>query len=111
MGRSPLIAFRSKYIVGGNEPTGGREDGWFIYSHSSYDKVIPEKNLIDNQGKYIDKNGYRVNDPVRNPYFEEFENIWLKGENHNRSTNNPSLPVLVKPEKPKEGVIYNETSH
>ena len=46
-----------------------------------------------------------------NNNFEEFENIWLKGENHNRSTNNPSLPVLVKPEKPKEGVIYNETSH
>ena len=111
VGRSPLIAFRSKYIVGGNKPTGGKENGWFDYSHSSYDKEIPEKVLFDNQGYYIDKNGYRVSQPVANPYADEFKRLWLDKSSHNQNTDNPSAPILVKPERPKKGVVYNETSH
>ena len=30
---------------------------------------------------------------------------------HNQNTDNPSAPILVKPERPKKGVVYNETSH
>ena len=29
----------------------------------------------------------------------------------NQNTDNPSAPILVKPERPKKGVVYNETSH
>ena len=111
VGRSPLIAFRSKYIVGGNEPTGGVEDNKYKYSHSSYNKVIPNGELRDNQGELIDENGYRVSSPVDNPYKKEFEEVWITGNNHNQNTENPSLPVLVRPEKPKKGVNYNEKSH
>ena len=111
VGRSPLIAFRSKYIVGGNKPTGGKENGWFDYSHSSYEKVKPKEILIDNQGNYIDENGYRVSTPVKNPYYKQFEELWLNGKNHNQNADNPSLPVLVEPEQPKKGVVYNEKSH
>jgi hypothetical protein len=37
---------RSKYIVGGNEPTGGVENTWFTYSHSSYFAERPSEYLI-----------------------------------------------------------------
>ena len=111
VGRSPLIAFRSKYIVGGNKPTGGVEDNGYKYSHSSYFKVKPEKFLIDNQGNYIDENGYRVSTSVKNPYQKEYQEVWIEGNNHNQNKENPSLPVLVEPDKPKKGVVYNESSH
>ena len=67
--------------------------------------------LIDNQGNYIDENGYRVSTPVKNPYYKQFEELWLNGKNHNQNADNPSLPVLVEPEQPKKGVVYNEKSH
>ena len=105
------IAFRSKYIVGGNEPTGGVENRWFLYAHSSYFKVKPDDVLTDNQGNYIDLNGNRVSSPVDNPYLDNYKEIWIDGKTNNQNTENPSLPVLVRPEKPKKGVVYNETSH
>ena len=64
VGRTPLIALRSKYIVGGNEPTGGVENTWFTYSHSSYFAEVPDKYLINEKGDYIDEKGYTVEEKI-----------------------------------------------
>ena len=106
VGRSPLIAFRSKYIVGGNEPTGGVENRRFLYSHSSYFKLIPKDKLTDNDGNYIDRDGNRVNEPVDNPYLDDFKEKW-----GDVGRLNPSLPVWVKPKNSQKEVNYNENSH
>lgn len=62
-------------------------------SSSSYYSEPPSEFLIDNQGKYIDENGNRVEKPVKNPYFDDY-------------TKNSSSLILVKPKRPKEGVHY-----
>lgn len=101
--RTPLVGLRSKYIVGGNKPTGGVEDRWFLYSHSSYFAEKPQKYLKDNQGKWIDENGNRVDKPVKNPYLKHFNERWTYGVNHNQvSGDNPSLPVVVEPSNNKD---------
>ena len=97
VGRSPWLVGRSKYIVGGNNPTGGVEDKPFAYSHSAYSWEIPKEYLQDESGHYIDINGNRVNTPVENPYRNEFDKLWIQGINHNQNTDNPSRPVWVPP--------------
>lgn len=97
VGRSPLLFLRSKYTVGGNEPTGGVEDKWFLYSHSSYFREVPSKYLKDNNGNYIDERGRITDKPIDNPYFDEFKKVWIDGKHRNQNQNNPSLPVLVFP--------------
>ena len=57
VGRTPLIRFRSPYIIGGNAPTGGVENKPFMYSHSSYFREEPKDILIDEKGRNIDANG------------------------------------------------------
>ena len=52
-----------------------------------------------------------MSSPVDNPYLDNYKEIWIDGKTNNQNTENPSLPVLVRPEKPKKGVVYNETSH
>ncbi|QLB12868.1 hypothetical protein EV697_1086 [Bisgaardia hudsonensis] len=95
VGRTPLLGLRSKYIVGGNKPTGGVEDKWFLYSHSSYFGKVPEEYLKDEEGYNIDQNGNRVSKAVENPYLEDFDEKWdPKG-----IKDNPSLPILIKPNK------------
>ena len=91
----------TKYIVGGNKPTGGVEDNGFKYSHSSYFKVKPDDVLTDNQGYYIDENGHRVNAPVNNPYEKEFEIVWVKGNNHNEPPRVSRRPNFLR-EYPNE---------
>ena len=49
--------------------------------------------------------------PRQNPYFNIYSEIWIGGKTNNQNTENPSLPVLVEPEQPKKGVVYNEKSH
>lgn len=95
VGRTPLIALRSKYIVGGNEPTGGVENTWFTYSHSSYFAEVPNKDLINEQGQYINEKGYEVieENKVGNEYRKEFDIKWQPTENNP----NPSLPKIVEP--------------
>lgn len=95
VGRSPLVAGRSKYIVGGNNPTGGVEDKWFLYSHSSYFWEVPKEYLTDESGNFIDINGHRVDKPVENPYLKEFNKKWIGDVNQNLI--NPSLPIFIKP--------------
>ncbi|WP_206222828.1 hypothetical protein [Neisseria yangbaofengii] len=97
VGRSPLAVLRSKYIVGGNQPTGGVEDRWFLYLHSGYSWEIPKEYLQDENGHDIDKNGNKVDKTVGNPYLKEFKQIWINGKNHNINQDNLSLPVLVQP--------------
>ena len=97
VGRSPWLVGRSKYIVGGNNPTGGVKDKPFAYSHSAYSWEIPKEYLQDESGHYIDINGNRVNTPVENPYRNEFDKLWIQGINHNQNTDNPSRPVWVPP--------------
>ncbi|PIT53347.1 hypothetical protein BHC44_06005 [Snodgrassella alvi] len=112
VGRTPLIGFRSPYIIGGNAPTGGVEDRWFLYSHSSYFREVPTKYLVDDRGRNIDANGNLTgNIKNDNPYLEDFESRWVKGKHHNQNTINPSIPVLVRPSKAREGVHYHETPH
>ena len=96
VGRTPLIALRSKYIVGGNEPTGGVENTWFTYSHSSYFAEIPSEDLINEKGDYIDEKGYKVEEKnrVANKYRDEFNEKWQPQKNNL----NPSLPKIVTPE-------------
>ena len=96
VGRTPLIGFRSKYIVGGNEPTGGVENTWFTYSHSSYFAEVPSEDLINEKGDYIDEKGYTVKEKnrVANKYRDEFNKKWQPPENNL----NPSLPKIVTPE-------------
>ena len=95
VGRTPLIGLRSKYIVGGNEPTGGVENTWFTYSHSSYFAEVPNPHLINKQGQYINDKGIVVSEDnkVTNKYSAEFNKKWVPiNEN-----DNPSLPQIVKP--------------
>ncbi|MCL4982957.1 hemagglutinin repeat-containing protein, partial [Neisseria meningitidis] len=118
VGRTPLVALRSKHIVGGNEPTGGVEDKWFLYSHSSYFAEKPTPYLVNEHGFYMDKNGDLIKDnsgnPIKmteenkleystkvpNPYLDDFEQKWIKGQTHNKvSGDNPSLPVPVRTKK------------
>lgn len=94
VGRTPLIGFRSKYLVGGNKPTGGVEDKWFLYSHSSYVGEVPTENLIDDNGRFIDEKGNRVSKKINNPYRKEFKEVWSLDENNK----NLSLPIVIKPE-------------
>ncbi|XDZ50095.1 hemagglutinin repeat-containing protein [Neisseriaceae bacterium CLB008] len=77
VGRSPLIALRSKYVTGGNPPTGGIYQPWF-YSHSSYFYEMPPEKIIIN-GKIQE-----------NPLYKEYISAW---------GNDPdaSKPKLVKP--------------
>ena len=86
----------SKYIVGGNEPTGGVENTWFTYSHSSYFAEVPSEDLINEKGGYIDEKGYTVKEKnrVANKYRDEFNKKWQPPENNL----NPSLPKIVIPE-------------
>ena len=97
IGRSPLLLLRSKYTVGGNEPTGGVENKWFLYSHSSYFREIPSEYLKDRYGNYFDEKGNKSNVPIDNPYFDEFIKKWKDGENHNINIDNPSIPNLINP--------------
>ncbi|WP_192879077.1 hemagglutinin repeat-containing protein, partial [Haemophilus haemolyticus] len=95
VGRTPLIGLRSKYIVGGNEPTGGVENTWFTYSHSSYFAEVPNPHLINEQGQYINDKGIVVSEDNKatNKYSAEFNKKWVPiNEN-----DNPSLPQIVKP--------------
>ena len=95
VGRTPLVGLRSKYIVGGNEPTGGVENTWFTYSHSSYFAEVPNPHLINEQGQYINDKGIVVSEDnkVTNKYSAEFNKKWVPiNEN-----DNPSLPQIVKP--------------
>ena len=104
VGRSPLLLFRSQYTIGGNPPTGGVEDKPFMYSHSSYFREKPKDILVDEKGRNIDKDGNLTGDKVnKNPYDTEFNNKWKKGPNHNINKDNPSIPVLVKPSRAKNG--------
>ena len=103
--RSPLLVLRSPWIVGGNSPTGGIENTWFTYSHSGYDMNIPEKILKDAQGFNINEKGYRTKTVENeNPYFDEHNKLWNKGQRNNlvpKDRENPSLPILVKPKSSK----------
>ncbi|UJZ89381.1 hemagglutinin repeat-containing protein [Haemophilus seminalis] len=94
VGRTPLIALRSKYIVGGNEPTGGVENTWFTYSHSSYFAEVPSEYLINEKGDYINEKGDVVLDAnkVKNPYYKEFNEKWVPIPDNQ----NPSLPQIIK---------------
>ncbi|MDP0368607.1 hemagglutinin repeat-containing protein [Glaesserella parasuis] len=93
VGRSPLVAFRSKYIVGGNEPTGGVENTWFTYSHSSYFAERPSEYLINEKGQYIDLKGNRIDEKnkIENEYLKEFNTIWAPIDKQS----NPSLPEVI----------------
>lgn len=118
VGRTPLVALRSKHIVGGNEPTGGVEDKWFLYSHSSYFAEKPTPYLVNEHGFYMDKNGDLIKDnsgnPIKmteqnkayypekakNPYLQDFNDKWINGQTNNKvSGDNPSLPVPVRTKK------------
>ena len=96
VGRTPLIGLRSKYIVGGNEPTGGVENTWFTYSHSSYFAERPSEYLINEDGKPINNKGIVVakESAIANEYWEEFKEKWQPTKNNP----NPSLPIEVKPQ-------------
>ena len=63
VGRTPLLLFRSKYIVGGNEPTGGYDTNPFFYSHASYYYEMPPKEIVVN-GEILD------NTEERNKFIE-----------------------------------------
>ena len=109
VGRTPLLLLRSKYIVGGNKPTGGVEGKWFLYSHSSYFWDRPKERLIDEQGRFIDADGNLSDKPVDNPYLKDFKKKWTDGVSHNLNADNPSSPVLIKPKKSNtERNNYNE---
>ncbi|WP_367438577.1 hypothetical protein ABX014_08130 [Snodgrassella alvi] len=83
-----------------------------MYSHSSYFREIPYKFLKDSYGRNIDKSGNLTgNIEVDNPYCEDFREKWIKAPNHNKNNMNPSIPILVRPTKPQEGVHYHETPH
>ena len=94
VGRTPLIALRSKYFVGGNEPTGGVENTWFTYSHSSYYAEVPSEYLINEKGDYINEKGDVVLDAnkVKNRYYKEFNEKWVPIPDNQ----NPSLPQIIK---------------
>ena len=96
VGRTPLVGLRSKYIVGGNEPTGGVENTWFTYSHSSYFAERPSEYLINEDGKPINNKGIVVakESAIANEYWEEFKEKWQPTKNNP----NPSLPIEVKPQ-------------
>ena len=105
VGRSPAAFFRSPYTIGGNAPTGGVENKPFMYSHSSYFREKPKDILIDEKGRNIDANGNLTGGKeVKNPYKKEFDEKWIEGPNHNLNRDNPSLPVLVQPTRPRQGV-------
>jgi filamentous hemagglutinin len=105
VGRSPAAFFRSPYTIGGNAPTGGVENKPFMYSHSSYFREEPVRYLVDEKGRNIDANGNLTGDrKVNNPYKKEFDEKWTEGPNHNLNKDNPSLPVLVPPTRPRQGV-------
>ena len=76
-----------------------------MYSHSSYFREEPKDILIDEKGRNIDANGNLTGGrAVKNPYKKDFDEKWIVGPNHNLNRDNPSLPVLVKPSKAREGV-------
>lgn len=103
VGRSPLILFCSQYTIGGNPPTGGVEDKPFMYSHSSYFREKPKDILVDEKGRNIDSDGNLTGGKVnKNPYRQDFDNVWINGLNHNMNKENPSQPVIVKPSKTKK---------
>jgi hypothetical protein len=105
VGRSHAAFLRSPYTIGGNAPTGGVENKPFMYSHSSYFREEPVRYLVDEKGRNIDANGNLTGDrKVNNPYKKEFDEKWTEGPNHNLNRNNPSLPVLVPPTRPRQGV-------
>lgn len=108
VGRSPLLFLRSKYTVGGNEPTGGVENKWFLYSHSSYAAEIPANILKNENGNYIDEKGNKVSIPFANPYYSDYKKIWKNGKVHNINPSFPSVPVFVQPITPNNGVNYDE---
>ena len=83
-----------------------------MYSHSSDYRKAPDEFLKDSYGRNIDKNGNLTgNIEVDNPYCEDFREKWIKGPNYNKNNMNPSIPILVRPTKPQEGVHYHETPH
>ena len=83
-----------------------------MYSHSSDYREAPDEFLKDSYGINIDKNGNLTgNIEVNNPYYKDFRDKWFEGPNHNKNDTNPSIPVLVRPTKPQEGVHYHETPH
>lgn len=93
VGRTPLLLGRTKYILGGNEPTGGIEDKWFLYSHSSYYGEVPDKFLRnpDNTPK-LDKHGEKRT----NPEYEDYVKKWGKPKkDDNGNWINQSLPKEV----------------
>ncbi len=105
VGRSPAAFLWSPYTIGGNAPTGGVENKPFMYSHSSYFRETPRKYLVDEKGRNIDANGNLTGDrKVENPYLDDFNEKWIDGPNHNLNHDNPSLPVLVPPTRPRQGV-------
>jgi len=63
VGRTPWLLFRSKYFVGGNEPTGGYDTNTFFYSHDKYYYEIPPETIVVNS-KIID------NSEERNKFIE-----------------------------------------
>ncbi|PIE46671.1 MAG: hypothetical protein CSA42_07285, partial [Gammaproteobacteria bacterium] len=95
--RSPLVFLRSKYIVGGNKPTGGVEDKPLMYSHSGYFGEIPEKILKDESGNKIDENGNIVEHDIVNPYFIDYKDLWGDSKKHKLNKENLSSPILIKP--------------
>ena len=97
VGRTPLIALRTKYLVGGNAPTGGVENTWFTYSHSSYFAEVPNKNLINENGEHIDLGGNVISEKnkVSNEYREEFDKKWMPMS----EKDNPSIPKVITPKQ------------
>ncbi|MCL6007788.1 hemagglutinin, partial [Neisseria meningitidis] len=78
----------------------------------------PTPYLVNEHGFYMDKNGDLIKDnsgnPIKmteenkleystkvpNPYLDDFEQKWIKGQTHNKvSGDNPSLPVPVRTKK------------
>ena len=58
---------------------------------------MPEKYLKDENGYNINQNGEIVNDRIKNPYKKDFKEAWKEGVNHNKVNDNPSSPILIKP--------------
>lgn len=88
-----MVIYQNKYTIGGNEPTGGIEDGWFVYSHGSYYGEVPDEYLTNDDGRFIDGKGNVVSqeNKVVNEYYNEFNKKWLPTE----KKPNPSLPKVI----------------
>jgi len=87
VGRTPLLLFRSKYIVGGNEPTGGYDTNSFFYSHASYYYEMPPQYVFDSV-----KNEY-----VKNPEYNKFVEAW--GDKPTASQPTEIKPTITKDKK------------